>query len=661
MTQTSTTLLSEALEKGTTGHGSRFFSAQILQKVQLRQVEDAVQVFCIKRKRWLKAKPEEIVRQATLVYITTELQYPLSRIAVEWPIQMGSDAEKERADIVIFSDAANTDPYIIIELKRPKATSGLEQLRSYLRWTGCYFGGWCNGDDAVFVLREEEENTKKGPYTFRDIPRLPRMGESLDEVLRPLTPQDLRPIQDLRSLIERLEHDALSTAGVTAFDELLKLFFAKLYDEVRPAKKMADPCKFRVSAADDDQLYARFNGLFQEAKSRPNAADLFDAGDTLKLQGEALRLCASALEPVSLAHSDMEVIDAAFEYLVNPEQKGQKGQYFTPRPVVRMAVKMLQPQDGEKVIDPSCGSGGFLIHTLGYVRESNSWSDAEAYRYANEHLFGVDFDERLARVAKMSMIVAGDGKSNIVRVNSLDVRAWQNSSASTKIGPFSKEVHDGDFDLVLSNPPFSGKVSGRTQLNAYDLFELASQGLLAAGDDDEESEEDVLTEQAPTVGPKIRRVNSMKRDILFLERGLDLLKPGGRMAIVLPQGNLNNVGLGGLREYMFKRARLLGVVGLHFFTFRPFASIKTSVVFLQKWGGTAGPPRDDYDVFMAVSSKPGKDNRGRYLYRQDAAGRLLDASGDVAIESGHPAAVDSDLDEIADAFVDWLAQSDVRF
>jgi type I restriction enzyme M protein len=243
-------------------------------------------------------------------------------------------------------------------------------------------------------------------------------------------------------------------------------------------------------------------------------------------------------------------------------------------------------------------------------------------------------------------------------VNSLDNRAWQNSGAANKIGPFTKETKDGDFDLVLTNPPFSGKVSRRTQLAAFDLFEMAARGELAVGDDvegDDAGSEGVVEAAAH------RKVTSMKRDLLFLERGLDLLKPGGRMAIVLPQGNLNNLGLTGLRTYLLSRARLLAVVGLHFFTFRPFASIKTSVVFLQKWGGAAGPPILDYPVFMAISTRPGKDNRGRYLYRYDEAGLLLDDHGVPIIESGRPAAVDSDLGEIADAFDAWVDEQGLEF
>ena len=140
---------------------------------------------------------------------------------------------------------------------------------------------------------------------------------------------------------------------------------------------------------------------------------IFDDGETLKLKGDALKLCCAALEPYSLAHTDLDAVDAAFEYLINPEQKGQKGQYFTPRPVVKMAVKMLNPQEGEMVIDPACGSCGFLIHTIRHVQKLYDWNTDRLYRYANENLYAVDFDDRLKKVAKTMMIIAGDGKANL--------------------------------------------------------------------------------------------------------------------------------------------------------------------------------------------------------------------------------------------------------
>ncbi|MDR1838215.1 MAG: N-6 DNA methylase [Treponema sp.] len=639
-------------------HGLKFFTKGEREKIKLRLTDDdKIEIYCAKRERWLKAKPEEVVRQMFLVWAQNTLKYPLKRIQVEWPIQMGEDAEKERADIVIFTDDACTDPYIIFELKKPNSKDGLEQLRSYLRWTGCFFGCWSNGSDHSFQLKEENKDTKKGPYTFRDIGRLPKLGQDIEDILQPLTFSELKPITDMRALIERLEHDALANAGVNAFDELFKLFFAKLHDEFRPKRKNSDAVEFRVTVGSPDVIYKRFNNLFQDAKKRPHWDQIFDEGEVLKLKGDALKLCCAALEPYSLAHTDLDAVDAAFEYLINPEQKGQKGQYFTPRPVVKMSVKMLNPQDGEKVIDPACGSCGFLIHTIRHVQKLYGWSTDRLYRYANDSLYAVDFDDRLKKVAKTMMIIAGDGKANVFGCSSLDVRDWQNSEARIKIGEFSKEERDGDFDLVLTNPPFAGKITGKTQLAAYDLYELAATGALAEEDDEDDNE---LEDEAEKLR-KRKKVSGMKRDILFIERCLDLLKPGGRTAIVLPQGNLNNLGTRALRSYIASRARLLAVVGLHVNTFKPFTGTKTSVVFLQKWGGDAGEAIENYPIFMATSQRSGKNNSGEYVFKQDQKGNQIDEDGVPVTESSRPAAIDHDLDDIANAFLAWGCEQGFSF
>jgi type I restriction enzyme M protein len=648
-------LLDRIFRDPATKQGLRFFVKGERSKLKLHLAEaEKIEIWCAKHEKWLRAKPEEVVRQLFLVWLQDTLQYSLKRILVEWPIQMGEDAEKERADIAVFNDDACTDPYLVFELKKPDGKEGLEQLRSYLRWTGCFFGCWSNGNDHSFQLREEEQDTKKGPYKFRDIPRLPRYGEDLKDILKPLTFAELKPIQDMRALIERLEHDALANAGVNAFDELFKLFFAKLHDEFRPKHKATDPVEFRVPTGAPDLVYRRFNDLFQHAKGRPHWNQIFDPGDFLKLRNDALRLCAAALEGYSLAHTDLDAVDAAFEYLINPEQKGQKGQYFTPRPVVKMAVKMLNPQDNERVIDPACGSCGFLIHTIRHVQKLYGWDARDVYRYANENLYAVDFDDRLKKVAKTMMIIAGDGKANVFGVNSLDVRDWQNSEARTKIGEFTKDAKDGTFDVVLTNPPFAGKITGKTQLAAFDLYELAATGALAEDEQEEaEGTDDVSVGNEAEKLKKRRKVSGMKRDILFVERCLDLLKPGGRAAIVLPQGNLNNLGTRALRAYIAGRARLLAVVGLHVNSFKPFTGTKTSVVFLGKWGGHVGDPLDEYPVFMATSQRSGKNNSGEYVFKADDKGNQVDEDGVPVTESGRPAAIDHDLDDIADAFVRW--------
>jgi len=638
--------------------GLKFFTKGERDKIKLRETtEGKVDIWCMKRERWYRAKPEEVVRQLFIIWIQDTLRYKLSHIKVEWSVQMGQDAEKERADIAIFSDAACTDPYILFELKKPESREGLDQLRSYLNWTGCFFGCWSNGNSYSFQLREEDKTTKKAPYKYRTIPRLPKISEDLKDILKPLTYAELQPVPNLRALIVQLEDDALANAGVNAFDELFKLFFAKLHDEFQPKQKPTDPVEFRVPLGSPEDVYRRFNDLFQAAKKRPHWSEIFDEGEKLKLQGDALKLCASAIEPFSLAHTDLEVVDAAFEYLINPEQKAQKGQYFTPRPVVKMAVKMLNPQDGEKIIDPACGSCGFLIHTIRHIEKLYGWDKSQIYKYANEYLYAVDFDERLKKVAKTMMIIAGDGKANVYCVNSLDIREWQNGP-SRAIGEFTKDTRDGNFDIVMTNPPFAGKVTGKNQLVAFDLYELAMTGALKE-DEDEEADEDEDKNDEKKTNAK-HKVAGMKRDILFIERCLDLLKPGGRMAIVLPQGNLNNLGRRALRSYISDRARLLAVVGLHVNTFKKFTSTKTSVLFLQKWGGSVGDRTKIYPIFMATSQKSGKNSSGEYVYKA-IDGHIVDEDGTPVTQSGKSPAIDHDLDDIAEAFIKWGKKESLTF
>ena len=625
----------------------------LLSKIDISKRRDGkIVIKCLKRQKELVAKPEEIVRQLFLVYVRDYLKYPLSQVTVEETIQMGSDDSK-RADIVVFTDDTCTRKYIIFEIKKPDADTGVEQLQSYLNATGVHFGAWSNGKDITFQLRDESPETKGEPYTYRDIPRLPKKGESLDDVLKPLTKKDLRPIQNLKDTIKRLEDTVLANAGVNAFDELFKLFFAKLHDEFDPKKNDDSPMRFRVPKADPETVYERINGLFQEAKNRPGWQGIFDKDEVLKLKDDALILCAAALEPLRFHDADLDVIDAAFEYLINPEQKSAKGQYFTPRMVVDMAVKMIDPQVDEKVVDPACGSAGFLIHTIKHIRDDQKWTDnKEIYRYANEYIYAVDFDDKLKKVAKVMMLIAGDGKSNVFSVDSLDYRKWARSEVAARIGPFKRDIKDGDFNIVLTNPPFAGKITGKEQLSAFELYDLRQSGKLADDEDEADGGEK----------PKAKRnVSSMKRDILFIERCLRFLKPGGRMAIVLPQGNLNNIGTKALREWIMQKGRILAVVGLGVNTFRPFTGTKTSVLFLQKWGGVAGKPIDDYLIFMATSERSGKNNSGDYVVLADKEGHLIDREGNILDPLKEKPIVDSDLSEVVEAFQQFCDKEGIKF
>jgi len=597
-------------------HGLRIFKPGELRKLQLAEERGKIYITCAVRQKKVVAKPEEIIRQLTINKLTDDLNYSLARIDVEVPVKMGSTYASKKADVVVYKEDTKLTPYIIIEVKKPRRKDGLEQLHSYMNATGVYYGGWINGNDAVYQLRIE-------PNLFEELPRLPAVNEDLDDVKTPIKKNQLKPIHDLKEEVQYLEDTVLANAGVSAFEEIFRLIFAKLYDEFNKADD--EPMEFRTTTATPQKQYKRLNELFKKACAE--WSDIFSATDKIELTPEALIAVASAFQTKKFFDADLDVIDAAFEYMINPEQKGDKGQYFTPRPVVKMCVKMLNPRPEERVLDPACGPGGFLIHSLHWVFEhylkprfKNNLLKRK-FDYANSRLFGIDFDPRLSRVAKAMMLIAGDGRSNIYRVNSLDPREWKNRTDGL-VGV----IQDGRFDIVMTNPPFAGKISQPEILGGYDLAYKGDH-------------------------TKRKRVNKLTRDVLFIERCLRFLKPGGRMAIVLPQGNLNNTNAKYIRSWVMDKARILAVVGLHVNTFKPFTGTKTSVLFLRKWARDEEPVQD-YPVFLAVNQKPVKDNSGEYRFRKKSDGsyeeeEVRDTHGYIHRKR----IIDHDLEEIAEGFI----------
>jgi len=599
-------------------HGLMIFESRELRKLQLGEEGGKVYVKCAVTGKKRLAKPEEIIRQLTVCKLTDDLQYPLTWIDIEVPIKMGSAYASKKADVVVYKEDTKLTPYIIIEVKKPLRKDGLEQLHSYMNATGVYYGGWINGNDAVYQLRIE-------PNLFEELQRIPAVNEDLDDVKTPIKKNQLKPIHDLKEEVQYLENTVLANAGVSAFEEIFKLIFTKLYDEFNKADD--EPMEFRTTTAIPQEQYKRLNGLFKKASAE--WSDIFSAADKIELTPEALIAVASAFQTKKFFDADLDVIDAAFEYMINPEQKGDKGQYFTPRPVVKMCVKMLNPKPEERVIDPACGPGGFLIHSLNWVFErylkprfKNNLAKRK-FDYANSRLFGIDFDPRLSRVAKAMMLIAGDGRSNVYRVNSLDPREWKNRTDGL-VGA----IQDGRFDIVMTNPPFAGNISQPEILGGYDLAYKGDH-------------------------TKNKRVNKLTRDVLFIERCLGFLKPGGRMAIVLPQGNLNNTNAEYIRTWVMDKARILAVVGLHVNTFKPFTGTKTSVFFLRKWTEDEEPNRN-YPIFLAVNEKPVKDNSGNYAFKKNA-------SGSYATDELGKRIIDHDLDEITEGFSEFAQKQDFDF
>ena len=340
-----------------------------------------------------------------------------------------------------------------------------------------------------------------------------------------------------------------------------------------------------------------------------------------------------------LGQGEYELVDQAFEHLITEVSKGRKGQYFTPRHAIKMCVQMLNPKEKEYIIDPACGSGGFMLHTMYHVWDNYLKTDAARKDYAGKYLYGIDFDDNMRRISQALMLIAGDGKHHIFKRDSLDSREWTGEEAEDARVSLKPLLHHFentesdkenkltyrhlDFDLVLTNPPFAGENPESGLLRQYEL--------------------------ARKEGGKLK--NNVERHILFIERALDMLRPGGRMAIVLPQGVLNNTNMEYVREYLFDKARILAVVGLHGNTFKPHTGTKTSVLFLQKW---KDKPLKDYPIFMAVSKKGGKDNSGDYIYKKDANGNYFhDTKGRKVL--------DHDLDEIADGFLKFAKEEKFNF
>ena len=635
---------------------------------------------CLVREKEIKLTPEEAVRQLYIYKLTHEYGYPTDRIQLETPIHFGR--EIKRADITIMDKDRPTVPYIIVELKKPKLTDGKEQLKSYCNATGAPIGVWTNGEQVSCYNR-------KDPNFFEMITDIPKATQKLSDILSErYTYDDLRTRdkiskekRSLRNLIKEMEDEVLASAGVDSFEEIFKLIFAKLYDELICANDKSAYLQFRNSGDTDFELKEKIQDLFDDAKKKWEG--VFPEESKILLSPSHLAVCVSTLQDIKLFNNNLDVVDDAFEYLMSKAQKGEKGQYFTPRYVIDMCVKMMNPTVNDKIIDTACGSSGFTVHSIFKVwkeiRLSKGLEPGEDFTasertnderdFVRDHVFAIDFDEKTVRVARTLNLIAGDGQTNVLHLNTLDYSRW---SEVTKQEDWNDTYNEGfkklkklqpkgssdfskfNFDLVMANPPFAGDIKEQTILSHYELAK----------------------------NDKGKWQKKVGRDILFIERNLNFLKPGGRMAVVLPQGRFNNASDKYIRDFIAERCRILAVVGLHGNVFKPHTGTKTSVLFVQKWGGTvvdpktgkevvdektgkpieACPKRDDYPIFFATMQKPSKDNSGDKIY-------VKDEHGEIKLDSHSHFIVDHDLynhdnmtqDGIAEAFIEFAKKEGLSF
>ena len=593
------------------------------------------------------AKPEEIVRQLYLGKLMNEYGYSRDRIAIEKQVYFGSAVHEKAADIVVWEKGTTDTPYIIVECKKAKRKDGLEQLKSYCNAEGSPIGVWTNGGETIYLHRED-------PNLFRNLDGIPRADQTLADMLnQPWTLQDLERENilveertSLKDVILDMEDLVLANAGVDAFEEVFKLIYAKLYDEARAARSPKDKraLAFRVGGRTPREFAEVADDLF--AKACDEWPGVFQSGERIGLEPDHLKVCGSALERVKLFNSNLSVIDEAFEYLSIKSSKGEKGQYFTPRHVIDMCVKMLNPTAEEYVVDTAAGSCGFTVHSIFHVwgdvftaKGPNQWQA----QYAGTHVFGIDFDPRSVKIAKALNTIAGDGKTNVYRANTLDPKMWSEDARAglrSRLRHFKTVVDEQenqksfryfDFDVLLTNPPFAGDIKDNRILSQYDLAR----------------------------NHKGKWEKAVGRDILFIERNLQFLRPGGRAAIVLPQGRFNNSGDERIRRWIADRARILAVVGLHGNTFKPHTGTKTSVLFIQLWNddkkaGPMNPRLDDYPVFLATSQEPGKDNSGDYVY-------LIGPDNAPVLDEHHHMVVQHDLHKIVAEFTKWGRKQRLAF
>jgi len=331
--------------------------------------------------------------------------------------------------------------------------------------------------------------------------------------------------------------------------------------------------------------------------------------------------------------------------------------------------RMMNPQEGETVIDTACGSAGFTVHSMFHVwrqiikdmgkEESHLFTmdekPARCVDYVRDNVFAIDFDEKSVRVSRCLNLIAGDGETNVLHLNTLDFTKWDETVKQDdwqdtygdgwrrlrklRESTRQKDYRNFAFDVLMANPPFAGDIKQSDMLAPYDLAEKVNG----------------------------RRETSVPRDLLFIERNLDFLKPGGRMAVVLPQGRFNNSSDQRVREYIMERCRILAVVGLHFNSFKPHTNTKTSVLFVQKWNddadaGALCPKVEDYDIFFANQQIESVDNSGRKVYRKNPDGTFLrDTHGHFVVAHdlfNHDGLTE---DGIAEAFKEFAHKENLSF
>lgn len=583
----------------------------------------------------VKATPEEI--EAVQVFskrliedfgykkeqIQTRPQFRVRRRPSDEDIKKGYPV-----DIAVFDNEKKNpdDLYIIVECKQKRRQDGQKQLKIYMNLSSAKIGIWFNGKEHLYLLKYVDDNNN---IQYLEIPTIPKRGQRVEDIGK-YKRKDLQPAKNLKAIFNDIRnHLAGNVTGITRDEalaqEIINLLFCKIYDEINT--NLDDEVTFRVGINENkEDVKKRIMDLFDK-KVKAEYNDVFDKSDTIKLPADAIKYVVGELQNFSIIEADRDAVGDAFEVFIGPALRGGEGQFFTPRNIVKMVIEILDPEPDEMIIDPACGSGGFLIVALEYVwkkleneAKKKGWSEAilenKKRDVASRYFRGIDKDSFLAKVTKSYMAIVGDGRGGVFCENTLQPFNEWNRKASDKIKPTS-------FKIVMTNPPFGAKIpiKGDALLRQFDL---GHKWKFDKAENKWEKTNKLQDKQPP--------------QILFIERCIQLLEDGGRMGIVLPDGLLGNITDGYIRQFVKNNCKIIGVVDCPVETFQPSTSTKTSVLFLQKTTSN----QKVYPIFMAVAKKCGHDRRGKALFKAD---------GDA----------DDEFPEVVEAFNKFRREENVEF
>ena len=604
------------------------------------QIKDD-KIFAPLKNKWLVMKPEELVRQKYICRLIDSYGYSIEQIDQEIQVtnsQRGQGAA--RADIVVWKSKEDKladpkkSPIIVVECKAESVTiheADYFQGYNYASWAGADFFVTTNlKETRIFKVIKGE--MPKRLEEIADIPDVAKANnqKEIDKLLsqtKAFTRDEFsRLLFKCHNIIRN--NDKLSPEA--AFDEISKILFIKIrYERENDEGQIFSHKRFVENRKAYEKLNKEmgvtnaipfYQNLFEKTKQQFVADHLFDDNAKIEIRENSFEQIVKELEIYNLSTTSDDVKGIAFEKFLGKTFRGELGQFFTPRTIVDFMVSVLDPQEGEFVCDPCCGSGGFLIKTFEYVREKiekeieaqkeavkkkyykdgyDNLPDAakeqienkvsDAFAHLNEELninnnkgrlrtlsfdciYGTDANPRMARTAKMNMIMHGDGHGGVHHHDGLlNVNG----------------IFENRFDVILTNPPFGARVDKDLRITDADKFtdeEKIAEYYKRFG---KEAYEKAMRQITDNIGKpllSLYNIDSGLTEVLFIERCLNLLKPGGRMGIVLPEGVLNNSNLQKVREFVESKAKILLVVSIPQDVFiASGATVKPSLLFFKKF------------------------------------------------------------------------------